>query len=251
MLRPAALMIAVWSAAGMAHGAEQVSITSTYEAHLLIKVADLRTDQVVMGSAFRAGARMTSIGALGVLKPTTVLVQSNGAMAGADPRPGVYQQIEKNGQKHRVVRYSAPTPVDPLTGLLRAALQTAGASPCVGLMPVWDGHQRYDLTLSPLGVGLAKFNLVHPLACRLGFHPISGFGHGGTKPSPFLRGDPTASFAYEPRANVWVLTDIAVPTMLGAGHISLTSLHVDGARPSFSKSAAPTKKAAPKPLRKR
>src|ERR1700742_1924139 len=134
-MRRAALLIAMMSMAAAvpaARAANQVSITATYEAHLLVKVADLRTDQVVTPTGFRLGARLTSIGALGVIKPTTVLVQSNGGMSGGAVAPGVYQQTEKNGAKHRVVRYTAPTPIDPLAGLLRAALQPGNGQPCIG-----------------------------------------------------------------------------------------------------------------------
>jgi len=248
-LRQAGLLIALLTVASSAAAAPEVSITATYEAQLLIKVADLRTDQVVTAAGFRAGARLTSIGALGVIRPAAVLVQSNGAMSGFDPRPGVYQQTEKDGQKHRVVRFAAPTPVDPLTGFLRSALQAETGSPCTGLVAVWDGRQRYDLVLSPLSGGRSKFNLIHPMACRLAFRPIAGFSHGPTKANPFLRGDPTVSFAYEPRAHVWVLTDIAVPTIMGAGHVSLTALHVNGARPDFIKPSLPPERPQIRPAK--
>jgi len=242
------------TASGAAQAAPSLSITAVYEARLVIKVADLRTDQVAMADGYKAGARLTTIGALGVIKPQSILAQANGGVADGAPAPSVYAQTEKN--KRRVTRYAAgggPRSVaDPLTQLLRAALQPGGGSPCVGTVPVYDGRQRYDLTLSPAGGGIltgppAHFGLTHPLACRLGFHPISGFSGGPPKKNPFVRADPLATFAFEPRAGVWVLTDVAVPTLVGTGHIALTSVHIDGMRPALTGPAP----AAPPPRKPR
>ena len=244
-MRTAALALLVAAtASGAAQAAPSLSITAVYEARLVIKVADLRTDQVAMADEYKAGARLTTIGALGVIKPQSILAQANGGVADGAPAPSVYAQTEKN--KRRVTRYAAgggPRSVaDPLTQLLRAALQPGGGSPCVGTVPVYDGRQRYDLTLSPAGGGIltgppAHFGLTRPLACRLGFHPISGFSGGPPKKNPFVRADPLATFAFEPRAGVWVMTEVAVPTLVGTGHIALTSVHIDGTRPVFGKPA--------------
>lgn len=236
--RRALIAVLALAAAGSAQAGGRVSITATYEARLLIKVADLRTDQVVSGDSYELGARLTTPGALGVLKPSTLLVQANGAMAGGTPAPEVFIQTEKNGQKRRVTRY-AGGPADPLSRLLRATLQSADASPCIGTVAIYDGRQRYDLTLTPDGAGQGKFTLVRPTRCRMGFRPISGFSGGPPKANPFLRGDPVATFGYEPRAKVWVMSDVALPTAAGTGHIGLTSLHIDGARPDFAKASTP------------
>lgn len=237
------------TAGGAAHAAPSMNITAVYEARLVLKVADLRTDQVVFPTGYKAGARLTTIGALGVIKPQAILAQADGGVADGAPAPIVYLQTEK--AKRRVTRYAAgggPRSVaDPLTQLLRAALQPGGGSPCLGALPVYDGRQRYDLTLSPAGGGTltgppAHFGLIHPLACRLGFRPISGFSGGPPRSNPFVRADPVATFAFEPRANVWILADIAVPTLVGNGHIALTSVHIDGAKPALVQAppAAPT-----------
>ncbi len=246
--------LAALAASGAAQAAPSLSITAVYEARLLIKVADLRTDQVVSPDGYKAGARLTTLGALGVIKPSSILAQADGGAADGAPAPVIYLQTEKT--KRRTTRYAAgggPRSVaDPLTQLLRAALQPGGGSPCVGAVPVYDGRQRYDLTLSPAGAGVltgppAHFGLTRPLACRLGFHPISGFSGGPPKKNPFVRADPFATFAFEPRANVWVMTDVAVPTLVGTGHIALTSVHIDGVKPVFGKPAP----AAPPPRRPR
>lgn len=234
----AALILAALLAAGSARAAAPaLSVTATYEARmLLLKVADLRTDQVLYPDRYQLGARLTTIGALGVIKPSTLLVQANGSMAGGAPTPQIYFQTEKGRRKAVSFRGG---PADPLSQLLGAALQPGGGSPCLGTVPVYDGRQRYDLTLSPAGGGGLSgaqrgFGLTRTVACRLGFRPISGFGRAPPKANPFLRGDPVATFAYAPRGDLWTLTDIAVPTMLGAGHISLTALRMDGRRPAFA-----------------
>jgi len=255
-MRTAALaLFAAMAASSAVSAAPSLSITAVYEARLVIKVADLRTDQVATADGYKVGARLTTIGALGVIKPQAILAQAGGGVADGAPAPSVYAQTEKN--KRRVTRYAAgagPRSVaDPLTQLLRAALQPGDGSPCVGAVPVYDGRQRYDLTLSPAGGGSltgppAHFGLIHPLACRLGFHPISGFSGGPPKKNPFVRADPVATFAFEPRAGVWVMIDVAVPTLVGTGHIALTAVHIDGAKPVFGK---PAPAAAPKPRRRR
>ena len=244
MPRLAGLALLLGLAAAPAAGAAaSLHVTAIYEARLGLKVADLRTDQVVSPGDYKAGARLTSIGALGAIKPATVLAQADGGMAGGAPQPTVYLQTEKN--KRRSVRYAPHAPTDPLSVLLRAALQPAGASPCLGTAPVYDGRQRYDLAFSPAGgAAPARFGLLRPTACRLGFRPIAGFSAGPAKKNPFVRGDAVASFAFEPRANVWVMTDVALPTLIRTGHIALTSLHIDGVRPAFAPVPAA---AAPKP----
>jgi hypothetical protein len=224
-----------------APAARAMSVTALYEARLVIALANLRVDQVVTPSGFKAGARLTTIGALGVIKPSSVLAQADGGVADGAPAPAVYIQTQKS--KRRVIHYASTGGVrslaDPLTQILRAALQSGGGSPCLGTVPIYDGRQRYDLTLSPAGPGAltgqaAHFGLVHPLDCRVGFHPISGFSNGPPKKNPFLRSDPIATFGYEPRGGVWLLTDVAAPTLVGTGHIVLTSVHIDGTRPIFA-----------------
>lgn len=231
-LAPCLLVLAASPAAAALH------VTAIYEARLVVKVADLRMDQVVSPDDYKAGARMTSIGALGVIKPVSVLAQTDGTAMGGVVEPVVYIQTEK--AKRRIVRYAPHAPVDLLTVLLRATLQSGGGSPCVGTVPVYDGRQRYDLTLSPAGgAAPARFGLLHPAACRLAFHPIAGFSSGPAKKNPFVRGDAVATFAFEPRAHVWLMTDVALPTLVGSGRIALTAVHMDGVRPEFAAAAPP------------
>jgi hypothetical protein len=244
---------------GAARAAPSISISATYEARLLIKVADLHEEETVSAQGFHASARLTTIGALGVIKSSSLTADASGGVADSAPAPAPvsYVQIEKNKRRdtHFAPGGGPRSVADPLTQLLRAALQPAAGSPCLGTVPVYDGRQRYDLTLSPAGGGTlsgppAHFGLTHPVACRLGFRPISGFSAGAARKNPFVRSDPVATFAYEPRAKVWLMTDIAVPTLVGTGHIALTAVHINGVRPDLSATAAaPPPKV--KPRRKR
>jgi hypothetical protein len=243
--------LAAGLAVSAAPDARAMSVTALYQAHLVIDVADLRADQVITATGFKAGARLTTLGALGVLKPQSILAQADGGVAHGAPAPAVYIQTQRN--KRRVIHFTpggGPRSLaDPLTQVLRAALQPGAASPCLGAVPVFDGRQRYDLVLSPAGGAAlegaaAHMGFTRSVACRMGFHPIAGFSGGAPKKNPFVRADPVATFAFEPHAGVWVLADVAVPTLVGSGHISLTSLHIDGARPAFTAPPAPAKPAS-------
>lgn len=217
-----------------------VNVIATYEARMLIRIGELRTDTVVDGPTYRLGARLTTIGALGVIKPNTLLIQADGVGRGGAPMPVAYTQTEKG--KRRVTHFNGGSGwaslADPLTQLMRAELQTGGAMPCVGDVPVYDGRQRYDLHLTPAGDGqlrgaAAGLGLQRPVSCRFGFRAISGFGGSSKGGAPFMRGDPVATFGFHPAAQVWVLADIAIPTVVGTGHIALTSARVAGVRPAF------------------
>lgn len=220
-----------------------VNVTATYEARMLVKFADLRTDTVVDGPAYRLGARLTTIGALGVIKSNTLLIQADGVGRDGAPIPVVYVQTEKG--KRRVTRFNGGAGwrslADPLTQLMRAELQPGGGTPCVGDVPVYDGRQRYDLRLTPAGGGqltgaAAGLGLQRPVRCRFGFRAISGFGGSSRGGGAFMQGDPVATFAYHPQAQVWVLTEIAIPTVVGTGRIALTGAHVSGVKPAFPSS---------------
>ena len=228
--------------------AADVNVIATYEARMLVKVGDLRTDTVVGPAAYRLGARLTTIGAMGVIKPNILLIQADGVTRGGAPVPVVYLQTEKG--KRRVTRYNGGVGWrslgDPLTQLMRAELQPGTGSPCLGSMPVYDGRQRYDLGLYPMGGGsltgaAAGLGLTRPVSCRFGFKPISGFGGSKKGGVNVMRGDPVATFGFHPGAQVWVLTDIAVPTLLGTGHIALTSARIGGTKPVLGGPSAAAK----------
>jgi hypothetical protein len=223
-----------------------LSVTALYEGRLLVKVLDVRTDQIVEPSGFRLGARVHTSGAVGAIKAATFLAQAQGPMTGAGPLPSEF--ISNDGKRRRVVRFnngSARSPADPLTQLLRMALTPGSASPCLGALRVEDGRQTYDLIASRAGGGKltgqqTALGLGHAERCALGFRPVAGFKPGASLRNPFMTGDLSATFARSTRADVWVLADLSIGTVLGQGHIGLTGLSVSGARP-----AAPLPGAAP------
>ena len=215
-----------------------LSVTALYEGRLLVKVLDLRTDQIVEPGGFRLGGRVHTAGAIGAIKAATFLAQAEGPMAGGAPVPSEF--ISNDGKRRRAVRFhhvSLRSPADPLTQLLRMALVPANASPCLGALRVEDGRQTYDLIATPGGAGELNgaqkaLALMTPVRCRLGFRPIAGFKPGASLRNSFMTGELFATFARTPRADIWVLSDLAIGTVLGQGHIGLTGLAISGARPA-------------------
>ena len=243
LLAAAALLIGAASAeAAPSSGAapQALSVTLFYEGRLLVKVVDIRADQVVEPNGFRLGARLHTAALGAVLKSATFLAQAEGPMLAGGAVPSAF--ISDDGKRHRVVRYhnvSPRSPADPLTQLLRAALSPGGVSPCLGALRVEDGLQTYDLILTPAGPGALTaeqkgLDLSAPVRCWLGFRPLSGVKPGASLRNPFMTGELSATFARPAAADLWVMSDIAIGTVLGEGHIALTGLKLQGARPLAS-----------------
>ena len=253
---PVVLSIAAFVGLSEGHAAPSapvkpaLSITALYEGRLIVKVLDVRTDQIIEPGDFRLGARVHTAGAIGAIKAATFLAQAEGPMVGGAPTPSEF--ISNDGKRRRVVRFhnvSPRSPADPLTQLLRLALTPANASPCLGALRVEDGRQTYDLIASPGGGGeltgpQKALGLMGSVRCRLGFRPIAGFKPGAALRNPFMTGELFATFARTPRADLWVLSDLSIGTVLGQGHIALTGLTVGGARP---KTATPPAGATSRP----
>ncbi len=217
---------------------QTLTVTLFYEGRLMVKVLDIRADQVLTPTGFRVGARLHTVALGAVLKSATYLAQAEGPMLTGSPVPSEF--ISDDGKRHRVVRYhnvSPRSPGDPLTQLLRVSLSRGGASPCNGALRVEDGRQTYDLILTPDGNGELTgsqkgLGLSGPVRCRLGFRPVSGFKPGASLRNQFMTGALSATFARPAAADLWVMSDIALGTVLGQGHIALTGLEVKGVRPT-------------------
>lgn len=213
-------------------------VTSIYEGRLLIKLLNARADTYLGSSAYRSGARAHSAGGIDLISPFDVQAVSQGSVRARSINPSYYRQ--KSGRKSRILDYrskAALSGVDPVAQILRLSL--AGPTPCLGTLTVFDGKQRYRLTFSrprpgKLSSNLAGQGLATPQTCSLGFTPLSGLG--GSKPGSTsgLRGESSASFAWSPRARLWILTEIEIGTLLGPARISLEefSLSTAGAMPS-------------------
>lgn len=226
--------------------AAALTVTAIYQARLLVKLADLRTDQIIGPAGYRAGARLVTVGALGLIKPSALLDQAEGGALNDRLTPRVFVQVEKNGAKRRTVRFGRGDPaIDPLTLMVRATLQPVALGPCLGTVTVYDGRQRYELSLTPTGTASIQpspaFGLERATACRIGFRPLTGFGRPSKRPA-LLRAAPVATYAWRRGAAAWVLTDVTFPTILGDGHVALTGLSVTGARPSAAPMPAPPRR---------
>lgn len=229
----AAVAAAAPSALAAPPAAAPLSLTLHYEGRLHVKVLEARSDHVVERTGFRAGARVKSAGALGFIKPYSILAQSTGAVAAGRPLARRFTQAE--GRKRRAVAFPQKDgSADPLTQILGLMLTPATGNPCRGRLAFFDGKQRYDLTFAPAGGGRLLrsqqgLKLGPAVRCRLTFRPIRGLG-GSQRKSPVLTGEAFATFARAPAADVWVLTDVAIGTVVGQAHVSLTGLSTRGSR---------------------
>ena len=238
-----------------ASAAPQLVVTAFYTGRLYAKVLDLRTDVVVEPQAYRAGARLQSSGAVAFFKPYNLLLQAHGARVGDLPQPAEYLQVA--GRKRRLTRFRGGPggAADPLSQFVRLVLTGAGRSPCAGPLLFDDGRQRYMLTLSPAGAGAlggdqARLGLTAPATCRVAFRPLAGFKGAGKK-SPVVSDTPTATFGWVPAAHVWVLSDLALGTLIGTAHVELTGLTVRGVRPAYTPPAPAAAPVRPQTRRRR
>ncbi len=203
-------------------------VTAEYEGTLFVKLMTVRSDYVLEPAAYRAGARAKSSGAVNFLHPFSVLAQSQGTFTSAGPAATVASTIS---EKRRTTDYRgkpAGFGADPLTQLLRIGL---APQPCVGPLIFFDGKQRYRLTFSPLGGDVLSgaqrgWGLSAPVKCRLSFQAISGLGGSDARKPSALRGPVTAHFARSNAAGLWMMTGVDVGTVVGEGHIEMTSLRV-------------------------
>lgn len=80
--------------------------------------------------------------------------------------------------------------VDPLTGLLSLVLQVAGAGSCEGLVPVFDGRRRFDVSLTDKGTGElpeSRYNAYDgpTQLCAVTLEPIAGYRYSGIDKQQF------------------------------------------------------------------
>ena len=173
------------------------------------------------------------------------------------PVPAAYVQRGLEGQKHtgRTLVWKSPPPApDPLTQVLRLNL-TPAASPCPAVLPIFDGKQRYDLALTPAGPGALDaaqrgFGLTQVVQCRMVFRPISGFRTNSQDGlHKFTRGDIHATFAKASPSGLWIATDVSVDTLVGAAHLRLIGLSIQGSRAALAgPGPAAVRPATPAPM---
>jgi len=229
--RFAALALALAAGAGPLVAQAQTRVSATYEGRLVIKLLDVRHDAALTPAGYRAGARISTGGLAGAVKPFALMVRSEGRRRGAALASERYRQ--QQGSKTRLVVFPAPRApgaVDPLTQLLRLQLRPQAAGPCAGRLAIYDGRQRYDLVFARAGSGAAEprfaaLGLADGRSCRVTFIPLSGFGGEKGRP-PRPKSDIVARYAWSGAAQGWVLTGLAAGTPLGKAELTLHDLQV-------------------------
>jgi hypothetical protein len=224
-----------------------LNITAAYQGGLLVKFLDLRMRTKVNGQHFQVDAHITSSGAVSFVHWFDIDAGAAGAVDRGWPVPAAYVQRKVEGGKHstRTLVWKSPSrTTDPLTPVLRLNLSPLSASPCLGLVPIFDGKQRYDLVLSHAGPATLddaqrRLGLSQPVQCRLEFRPLAGFkSNNQSGIRQFTRGDIHATFAKVAAAGLWIATDIGVDTLVGPADLRLTSLDIQGSRTAALATAA-------------
>jgi hypothetical protein len=231
-----------------------LNVSAVYDGSLLIKLLDLRLRTRIAGQRYSADAHVESSGAVSFIRRFDINAASVGGFANARPVPAAYVQHSLEGKKRSsrtLVFRTASAEADPLTQGVRMSATPMSSAPCPGAMPTYDGKQRYDLILTYRGRGALApeqrgLGLSDPVVCRLDFRPISGFKVNNQQGlRRFVQGDIRATFAKVPASGIWVASDISADTLVGALHLRLISLSVQGSRAAFEPPAAPKPPAAP------
>jgi hypothetical protein len=223
--------------------ATALSIGAVYQGTLLIRLLDLRMHSGVAGQHFKIDAHTTSSGAVSYIRKFDIDAGAYGGIDRGLPVPTAYVQRGIEGQKHtgRTLVWKRPPPApDPLTQVLRLSLTPLSATPCIGVLPIFDGKQRYDLVLTADGPGVLDgaqqgLGLSQAVRCRMTFRPISGFrSRGQDGLNKVTRGDIQATFAKANAAGLWIVTDVSVDTLVGAAHLRLAGLSIQGGRAALA-----------------
>jgi hypothetical protein len=209
-------------------------VSSVYEGRFIIKLIDARSDTYLGAANYRSVAEARSAGGLDFLRPFDVKTVSQGSVKGRSISPISYRQ--NSGRKVRSLDYRVKPPLpgaDPIAQLLRLSL--GGATPCIGTLTIFDGKQNYRLSFVNPRPGHLPSNLlrqghVKPQACSVIFAPISGLKGKKASSRDVLRGEQIATFAWSPKARLWIMTDIAVGTIIGTAHISLTQVSLSSVK---------------------
>jgi hypothetical protein len=172
------------------------------------QVLSARLDVALMGQGgpYRLDVSSGLVGVLGRMIPFRLSASSQGQGGAAGPHPSRYSSDMTIYEERRSVKliYGAngavklidepPTEegqqarargllggtVDPLSAALAIADSVARHGRCGGVLRVFDGARRYDLTLSPAPAGLAPPRLpialgAPPIACDAAIALVSGF----------------------------------------------------------------------------
>ena len=118
--------------------------------------------------------------------------------------------------------------LDPLTAVMAMSRGTSG-NPCGRRIPIYDGHQRFDLLLSPKGqVQLeARSAAGQPgvgYVCRIRYIPIAGYKPDDGTKYMAQNNDIEIILRPVPGANIFIPHQLTIPTI--AGNATLVSRRV-------------------------
>jgi hypothetical protein len=236
-----------------------------YDAGLAgISLGEFKVIATFAGNAYDMRAQGEFSLLAGLIFKATGETASNGTLTGARPQPARFtlkyvgskkseeRRIDFDGgavsdvsivpQKKRRDLRKVPITTEQLQGVLdpftaallsvRSDAPAGDVSVCHGTIPVFEGKQRFDITLAPkrsetLGNGTPKGLPRRAAVCQVRYRPISGYrpDHPGVQ-----------YMAKNEKVEVWLVpapeTDfyipyrIVIPTTLGSGTVDLTDLKV-------------------------
>lgn len=120
--------------------------------------------------------------------------------------------------------------LDPLSAVL--ALTRAGAGdPCRQRLPVFDGKQRFDLVMSPMGERqlVEKRPSGQPgtlIICQMRYQPIAGYKRGAETEDLARTMKIEIALRPVPSANLMVPHEIKIPTLVGSAVLSLDRMEI-------------------------
>jgi hypothetical protein len=108
--------------------------------------------------------------------------------------------------------------LDPLSALLVTALKSPAPSgnPCNGVLPIFNGYERFDISLRPKQAGRAGMDPTS-VTCQARYTAIAGHQRSGGSPQNLIV---EVNFKRLPGPNLWVLQSLSLPTAIGTVIVS-------------------------------
>ena len=260
-----ALMLAIPSQAQTpAAGPGELTLSLAYDGKLYVRILSVELEQTAGKRDFQSKMRVMAQGPLAVFKKLDVRASSHGSVDRGAPRPDEFNYTSKSGKKERTLtadwtgrdvetsaspafasmgdppatRNQRLESADPLTQLMRLAL---AEQPCSGSARIYDGKQRYNLNLTPLGAGKLDadqkaMGLERPIRCQAKYERVAGFKLNKTadeRDAVSLR-DMTIGFARVGVGGPWVISNLTIDTGLGPAQLRLARMKVSGGSPAVA-----------------
>jgi hypothetical protein len=241
---------------------EPSQIVASYDAGLAgLSLGEFKVTATFEGSAYEMAADGQFSLLAGLLYKASGKTTSNGTLTEASPRPARYtlsfedskksQQLRMDFAKGavadvRIVPSKKPNPrnvpisaeqlkdvLDPLTAAFLSVRSDAPAGDlevCRQTIRVFDGRQRFDLTLTPkrtetLGRGALKGLSGLVAVCRVRYQPIGGHRPDHPGVQFMTKTDETEVWLVPmPGMGLYMPYKILVPTGWGSGTVTLTGI---------------------------